>query len=147
MKPHAQKSPLLSRMNAKRNYPPEKSRSYARRLSLEGLEDRSLPSSYAIKVESGSTSFIVQDGGPGDLDGAVNNQILVQSGIGVPAVPGFRILAASSLTNAPGNSSGALLQTNFTVFATGTGGGAVTISASATGFDQPPGTLNPLSLV
>jgi hypothetical protein len=118
---------------------------------LETLEGRWLPStSLALKIEFGSTSVVINDGGPGDLDGAVNNQIIAQSGIaGVPTIPGFRLVADSSLTNTPGDAGGALLQTNYTLAATssGAGGGTVTITTSATGFDQPPAASNPLTLV
>src|SRR4051812_26973050 len=78
---------------------------------LEWLEDRCVPSALALKIESGATTVIVNDGGPGDLDGAVNNQISFQSGVGSPAVAGFSIQGESALTNSPGSPSGALLQT------------------------------------
>src|SRR5260221_858334 len=113
-------------------------------LNLTTLEDRCLPTSLAIMIVSGSNTIVVNDGGPGDIDGAVNNSISVLSGDGIPTIPGFHVVADAVITNTPGDASGALLQTSYAIFSTGTGGGAVTITTSATGFDQPPTSQNPL---
>lgn len=115
-------------------------------LNFDSLETRVVPAALAVKIESGSTTVIVDDGGAGDLDGAVNNQIVLQSGVGSPSIPGFNVQFEAALTNSPGSSTGALLQTGYSVASIGTAGGTVTVTTSATGFDQPSSSLNPLTL-
>jgi hypothetical protein len=97
-------------------------------------------------IQSGATTVIVNDGGPGDLDGTVNNQILIQSGAGSPVIPGFNVQSESALTTTPGLPTGAYLQTGYIISAIGSGGGTITITTSATGFDQPPASANLLTL-
>ncbi len=104
-----------------------------------------MPSSTAITIVSGSTTITVFDNGPGDLDPTLNS-ISIDTGVGIPNVPGFTIVADSVFTNTPGSANGAILQTNYAVVATNSGGGTVSITSSATGFNQPPSSENPLTL-
>lgn len=67
-----------------------------------------------------------------DADGIVNNQITW-----LASVSGFSISTTISFTNSPGVPGNSFLDMTFAVFATPTGGGLITLGASASGFTVP----------
>jgi hypothetical protein len=109
--------------------------------TLTRLEDRTVPT-LAAMVQEGAFSVIIHDGDPGDMNPLPN-----QVSFNLTNVPGFAAVNVGlALTNAPGDSSGALLALSYGALSSGTAGGTVAISASATGFTSPASTANPLTM-
>src|SRR5262245_46435350 len=93
-----------------------------------------------IFTPSNGAGTFINDGGPGDLDGAVNNQISFNYNDA-----SYNIVGSLAFTNSPGTAGLAHLDVNYTLSTlnltggpNGTGG-AGSLSVSATGFTQPSG--------
>jgi hypothetical protein len=100
---------------------------------------------FEVAITTGAGTTIIHDGGAGDLDMTVNNQISFNYHDAF-----YNVIGSLAITNSPGNPSLALLDINYTISAINLLGGpnglggAGSLSASATGFTQP--TTNPLTL-
>src|SRR5438105_4938827 len=109
--------------------------SFTFRPRVEVLESRRLLSTLQLKLESGTTTVLVQDNGPGDSDATAGSILFVGSienfttqvsaGLSKPVVGG------PSVATIKGNSS----SINST-------GGTITISLTDTGFALTPSTGN-----
>jgi len=94
-------------------------------------------------VVQASPVFVVNDGDPADLNPTANAITTIITSAG------FTSTVNTAITNTPGTAaSGGLLDLQYTISSVGGGtGGTATITASATGFTQPPQGANPLTLM
>jgi len=95
---------------------------------------------FELKVNLGSGDHIITDGSAQDSNTAANaiTAVIIENG--------FSTTVNTAITNTPGDSTGALLDITYTIISIGGAGGTATITASATGYNQPPQALNPLTL-